>query len=458
MRLNLESLAYDLPEDILKKKWAGDFDGVKRLIKKRLERPGLTSVMRDRLTVELALIDRWVRRFPYTREEAVSAMQKRVTGFTAEEFDALEDEGCMDFIYVNGVKKYISSFGGTLIRMKNDLKEREIEKESPEERSRLEENIDRMTKNGSTAWRFRVKAHLKLDDESFIPGETYTCHLPVPAACAQQNPEEIKIFPQPGGFVAPEDEMQRTVVYERTLKENEPFEVEYSYVSRLAYCDPLCDQPRVVYPNMGAPVPDDLSEQAPHILFTPYLKNLAREIAGDETDKVLLARRVYDYITKNVKYSFMRSYILIDRHAEYAALNLKGDCGIQAILFITLCRILGIPARWQSGLTVDRDETGCHDWAQFYTDRFGWLFADPSFGGSAWRSGNERRWNFYFGNLDPFRMIANRRYQTNFNPPKKFERFDPYDSQEGEIECRERGFDCTEFDEGGVTLEYERID
>ena len=457
MRLNLESLAYDLPEDIQKKKWAGDFDGVKRLIEKRLERPGITPMLRDRLTVELALIDRWASRFPYTREEAIRAMQKRVTGFTAEEFDALEDEGCMDFIYVNGVKKYISSFGGTLIRMKNDLKEREIQKESPEEHNRLEDNIDRMTQNGSTAWRFRVRARLTLDDDRFIPGETYTCHLPIPAACAQQRADEIRVFPQEGGIVAPENEAQRTVTYRRTLTENEPFEVEYSYVTRLTYCDPLRDEPKIVYPNMDAPVPDDLSEQAPHILFTPYLKNLAREIAGDETNKVLLARRVYDYITQNVKYSFMRSYILIDRHAEYAALNLKGDCGIQAILFITLCRILGIPARWQSGLTVDSAETGCHDWAQFYTDEFGWLFADPSFGGSAWRSGNERRWNFYFGNLDPFRMIANRRYQTNFNPPKRFERFDPYDNQDGEIECLARGFDCTEFDEGGVTLEYERI-
>ena len=48
----------------------------------------------------------------------------------------------------------------------------------------------------------------------------------------------------------------------------------------------------------------------------------------------------------------MREYFTISNISEYAATNLKGDCGVQAILFITLCRIAGIPAKWQSGLYV----------------------------------------------------------------------------------------------------------
>ena len=457
MRLNLESLAFDLPEDILKAKWAGDIESERKLLKARLEKKNLTSLMRDRLTAELYLLDRWDRRFPYTKAQAIAVMQKRVTGFTEEEFDRMEADGCMDYIYRGGEKRYISSFGGTLIRMSDDLFKRQIKDDGAGERSILEENMDRMIQNGETAWKFTVKSSLKLDDPAFLPGETYTCHLPVPAACAQQSTDEIEIVPEQGGIVADADEAQRTVCYKRKMDKNEPFSVTYTYVSRLRYADPLHDAPRIFYPDASVPTGDDLSEQAPHILFSPYLRQLAREIAGDEKRPVYLARRVYDYITQNVRYSFMRTYILMDRHAEYAALNLKGDCGIQAVLFITLCRILGIPARWQSGLTVDSQSTGNHDWAQFYTEEFGWLFADPSFGGSAWRSGNTRKWNFYFGNLDPFRMIANRRYQTNFNPPKMHERFDPYDSQDGEIECEKQGFDCTDFDTENTTLLYERL-
>jgi len=60
--------------------------------------------------------------------------------------------------------------------------------------------------------------------------------------------------------------------------------------------------------------------------------------------------------------------------------------------------------------------------------------------------------------LDPFRMIANRRYYTPFNPPKKHEYYDPYDSQDGEIECEERGFDTYDFIDDGEVLEYVKVE
>ena len=37
-----------------------------------------------------------------------------------------------------------------------------------------------------------------------------------------------------------------------------------------------------------------------------------------------------------------------------------------ALTFITLCRIAGIPARWESGFAVAPGDAGCHDWARFY--------------------------------------------------------------------------------------------
>ncbi|MFU1825049.1 transglutaminase-like domain-containing protein, partial [Enterococcus faecium] len=82
----------------------------------------------------------------------------------------------------------------------------------------------------------------------------------------------------------------------------------------------------------------------PHIRFTPYLRNLADEIVGDESNPLKKARLIYDFVTTKIHYSFMREYFTISNISEYAATNLKGDCGVQAILFITLCRIAGIPA------------------------------------------------------------------------------------------------------------------
>ena len=175
------------------------------------------------------------------------------------------------------------------------------------------------------------------------------------------------------------------------------------------------------------------------MVFTPYLRSLLEEILQGEKNPVNKARKIYDYVTTHVMYSFMREYYCIENISEYAAVNLKGDCGVQALLFITLCRMAGIPARWQSGLYVTEPYTGCHDWAQFYIAPYGWVFADLSFGGSAYRAGEMERWNYYFGNLDVFRMVANSDIQSELMPPKKHLRADEIDNQIGEIEFEDRG-------------------
>ena len=84
--------------------------------------------------------------------------------------------------------------------------------------------------------------------------------------------------------------------------------------------------------------------------------------------------------------------------------------------------------------------------AQFYIAPYGWLFADPSFGGSSRRAGNEERRQFYFGNLDPFRMPANSAFQHEFMPPKKFMRQDPTDNQYGECEYEDRALRSSEYE------------
>jgi len=69
------------------------------------------------------------------------------------------------------------------------------------------------------------------------------------------------------------------------------------------------------------------------------------------------------------------------------------------------------------------------------------------------------RWNFYFGNLDPYRMVCNSAYQESFTPPKKHMRIDPYDNQCGECECSVRGFSDPELSNYNFDLvELKKID
>ena len=150
----------------------------------------------------------------------------------------------------------------------------------------------------------------------------------------------------------------------------------------------------------------------------------------------------------------MKSYSLIPDIPGYCARNLRGDCGVQALLFITLCRICHVPAKWQSGLYANPAYTGPHDWAMFFVKPYGWLYADPSFGGSAYAAGDENRRRFYFGNLDTYRMAANNAFQQDFAVKKTCMSREPYDNQSGEMECGTKCFGGDEVETAKITKEW----
>ncbi len=446
MKHDIASLQVGLPEDILKKKWAGDITGALEAIRARLNQ-NLPALLRSRLILEQAILPRMAREYPHSRERALSLMREMIPDFSQEEFDALERDNWIDFLYVDGEKRYFVRFHRTLLKVHPDIARRAGAPLTPSS-PLLDGAIREMKEKGSLTYRFRIRGTLKIENEAFVPGEIYRVHLPLPIVSAQTEKAELVFCTPAPLFILPENHPQRTVCFEETLHENKPFVVEYAYDCAMRYVDlkkpPESSSP--VYPRCPAPAAEDLSELPPHIVFTPYIKSLAAGILAGEETPLEKARKIYDFVTTKVTYSFMRSYLTLESHAEYAAVNLKGDCGLQALLFITLCRAAGIPARWQSGLAAEPTSIGSHDWAQFYVQPWGWLFCDCSYGGAAWRKGNMERWDFYFGNLDPYRMAANSAYQAEFDPSKRHLRIDPYDNQTGECEISVRGLEGREID------------
>ncbi|MBQ2955060.1 MAG: transglutaminase domain-containing protein [Clostridia bacterium] len=455
----MAALSANLPEDIMKKKWAGDYEGAIELIDYRLKTAELTQTLRDRLEIEKQIIQRLPGEYPIPRDEAIRIVQERIPDFTEEEFHQLELDGALDYMYVHGERHYYRRFLRTLLHVNPMIQSRAGVEPDPED-AMLDETIASLKKNKTEKWHIHIKHEMQVRDSAFIPGETYLAHLPLPMPCAQtDNIRLIDIAED--AVIAPEDYPQRTASFVRRQDTNGWFSVEYEYDNVARYVD-ITKAPEgamPVYPNAAPVCPADLAEQAPHICFTTYLKSLAAEIKGDLEKPVDIVRAIYKYVTSKVKYTFMREYFTVENGSEYAALNKKGDCGIQTLLFITLCRICGIPARWQAGLYTPADGIGNHDWAQFYVEPFGWLFCDCSFGGSAWRAGNMERWEFYLGNLDPYRMVCNSAYQQSFYTPKQHMRIDPYDNQCGECECGAKGFSDPELSNYNFTLmELMRID
>ncbi|BDR57455.1 transglutaminase-like domain-containing protein [Xylocopilactobacillus apis] len=434
MTENIAKLVVPLPEDVLKLKNFGDFAGAEKLINFKLEKD-ISEILKERLRLELDILKVMKENeYPYDLKQAVEVMKENLTSYDNGELEELKDQGLVDWMYINGdvhfQRRFFLNLSSTDPKYKARLKQQENNEERQNE---LNDNVRLMKEKGSRKVKIRLRSSIKVKKNHERVGDFVRVHLPIPKDCQQVSEIKILRTTPEATVIAPVDSAQRTVCFETKLESNQEFSVEYEYVNQVNYVE--------LDPKKAEPVDitSDLGEQDPHIRFTPFLKALEKEIIGTEQNPIKQARRIYDYVTTKVNYSYMREYCTIDNISEYAAVNQKGDCGVQALLFITLCRIAGIPSRWQSGLYVTKFYTGCHDWAQFYVAPYGWVFADLSFGGSSYRSNNLERWNYYFGNLDIYRMPANSEIQAPFTPEKKQFRADPVDNQRGEFEYVDEG-------------------
>lgn len=425
----------------------GDQEGAVRLIDQKLKRQDLSQDMRNCLVVQREMILRQSEDFPYTRAQALERIRSWIPDFTEEEFDARVDAGQIRWCYLQGEMHYFDRFFESLCKAEPEIRCRagvSLEgNESAVRGSKADERIRRcintMRKKGEMHVRIRIRAAMKISEEQFVPGMFVRAHLPIPAACEQQSDIHIEeVFPATGK-AAPEDAAQRTICWEEYMQENHEFAVQYSYVHTARYHD--------VNQIMGSEEQPEqyTGEEAPHILFTPHIRELTETLTRGVTDPLEKVRKIYDFITLHMKYTFMPSYFCLENIAENCAVSYTGDCGVFALLFLTMCRCAKIPACWQSGLTAEPDFCGAHDWIRFYIAPYGWLYADPSYGVAAVRMGDEERRKFYFGNLDPYRMVANREFQAPFTIEKQHWRADPYDNQVGEIETAQKGLRYSEY-------------
>lgn len=483
-----------LPEAVEKMKLCGELEAAVDCIDQRLACTNLPENLRYCLLAEREMIRRMPADFPYTRAEAMDIIRAEIPSYTEEEFDAAVACGQIRFIYLHGEMRIFNRFFSSMCKSVPEFRDRTKVALNGGESSgrgskgdlRLNRSMRIMKEQGALANRITIRATVKVEDTAFKPGMLVRVHVPIAAACEQQSDIRIEsMFPE-NGQIAPEDAEQRTVYWEENMQENHEFSVTYSYVHTAKWhdvetvlhgmpmsqgtmqdagsaCSEAAQRPSGVpelpclKPEALAEYVKDTAELAPHIEFTPYIRALTEACAQGCTTPLEKAKSFYDFITKNFRYTYMPAYFTLDSIAENCARSFTGDCGVFALLFITMCRCAGIPAEWQSGFAAEPEFVGGHDWARFYVEPFGWLFADPSFGVSSNRNENEERRMFYFGNLDPYRMVANRAFQAPFTVDKRYFRTDPYDNQYGEIETEDRGLRYDEYKRKAEIVSFEEL-
>jgi transglutaminase-like putative cysteine protease len=141
----------------------------------------------------------------------------------------------------------------------------------------------------------------------------------------------------------------------------------------------------------------------------PLIVKTADELAGGETNPYLLARKFYDSVIDTADYQLLGQGL---RGARELLTTGVGECGDYAALFVALCRAKGIPARPVVGYWAISGIEQTHVWAEFYVEPFGWIPVDPTVGQS---EPAER--DYYFGNMDNQRIILNKGFNIQLDPP-----------------------------------------
>jgi len=428
---------------------SGDFKGAADALTQALQGRDLSPAERRQLDFQLDVLKRIKEDYSLTEEELFQKLSASLKDANRQEFDRWLAEGWFDGKNIDGQTYYVDVSVKNLYFRHPELKSRRMDgkDDTPEQKERLE--ICRAIKDAARKegrpyvlpHQFVCAMTVTASREAAPPGQMIRAWLPIPRQYPFQDGFKLAGNSSPVLNIAPPDSPIRSVFMEQPAEANGPtkFEITYSYTARGIFFDLRPEEIR--RPDLSDPALAKFVAEAPHVVFTDQIRKLAREIAGPETNAMLQARAFYDWIGGNIFYSFAREYSTLTNISGYCLAHRYGDCGQEALLFITLCRSQGIPARWQSGWDTFPGYKDIHDWTEIYLAPYGWVPVDPWAGIFAARyctalTESERRelHDFYFGGLDYYRMTANSDHSMELEPPKKTMRSDNVDFQRGELE------------------------
>ncbi|MFI3296397.1 MAG: transglutaminase-like domain-containing protein [bacterium] len=349
-----------------------------------------------------------------------------------------EESGALEYKIIDGEKRYFNNAAENLMRIDAEARELKYKLEGKERAGRdyiLQNHIREVLSNQSTphTWNFMHRIYLTKEC-GLEDGELLSAWLPAPYENSRLQ-SNIKLLysnieaqlnletPHANAY------MQQKYNADATTK----FEVKYQFTTRAEYHQLPDNFVHISIDAQNREVAEYLQERAPHCIFTKEIKLLAKQIIGNETRPYYQGRLLFEAMRTLYPWTSAREYSTITNIPQYVIREKHGDCGQITLLFVTLCRYIGIPARWQSGFMLHPGYENLHDWAEIYIENMGWIVVDASFGVQQWGKTETERY-FYYGGIDAFRMVVNRDWGRELSPQKKYERSETVDFQRGEIE------------------------
>ncbi|NDV84907.1 transglutaminase family protein [Bacteroides sp. 51] len=386
--------------------------------------------------------------FSRTEDEVKTYIQKYIPDVTDEQMRHWEETKALEYMIFDGEKRYFRNAAPNLFRVDSVARTIKIakdgnplsgsEKVNQQHLPEVIKAVKSQQVDTVLPTRMKVKYTLTVDANAVPDGEMIRCWLPYPKD-NQYRQKDVKFISasEPEYIFSPESYQHSTLYMEKKAVKDQPtiFSEEFEYTS-YAEWGRLKPENILPYDTTTDMYKEYTAERESHILFSPRIKALAEQLAGDEPNPLLKAQRYFKWINDNFPWASAREYSTIPNIPEYVLDNHHGDCGQVTLLFITLCRYSGIPAHFQSGFMMHPGAWNLHDWAEIYFEGIGWVPVDQSFGIPVYAQTPEEEM-FFLGGIDAWRMIVNNDYSMPLYPEKKYPRSETVDFQRGEVEWRE---------------------
>ena len=426
----------------------GDFTEASKFIRLYLTCDSLTPMERYDLAFKLERMDRIRKDFSADDTTVISYVKKIYPQVTENEIKAWEASNALENLTIDGKMKFFRNAGRNLFRI-DSVARKYYTAANPTEKDSLSNflawhipAIVKGSQNSKSAYvqpvKMKIKYTLTVKPNQVPAGEVIRVWMPYPRTDTKAH-SDIKLIStsQPDYLIASDKYAHKSIYMEGVAQADKPTEFGFE-LSFTSYAQYFKFKPEDLKPY---DVNDTIykvytSERAPQIVFSDKIKTLTSEVVGNETNPYLKVRKIWEWIDTNFPWASALEYSTVDNIPEYVLANRHGDCGMVSLLFITMARCAGVPAKWQSGWMLHPGNVNLHDWAEVYYTGIGWVPVDQSFGRVKSAKAIDDAYYFYSKGLDAYRLIVNDDISRSFYPAKILPRSETVDFQRGEVEWR----------------------
>ena len=399
--------------------------------------------------------------YSLTADQLYGQLENGISGVTRAEFRKWIREKKFDDRFLDDTLRFVNASRSNLFFRYPDIAARRIPPVHEKQRYlgilanclEIERTADSLRTPYVLPKSFNMKMVVTVDSGTVKPGDLIKAWLPIPHKFPYQiDFKLVSSSTKPIDIASPESPI-RSVFMEQPANSDggAKFSIEYTYETFGVHFN--LEASHATQYDKSDNVYKKFTSEGPNIIFTSRISSLSKKIIGKVNNPVVKAKLIYDWIAHNIEYSFAREYSTLNNISNYCLTHRYGDCGQEAMLFITLCRYNGIPARWQSGWFFIPGGKDIHDWTQIYIEPYGWVPVDPYMGilstqymTSLTEAQRKIVRDFYFGGLDQYRMSANSNNNQKLSPAKRFFRSDNVDFQRAELETDTHNIYFNHFD------------